>query len=135
MCLVRYPLGHGLLCVVCLCELHHENAGCPCTGASLSDITVMLYEVMLRLHYGYIMIMLSGLLLWLLHQPEKGCFMAAVPARREEKSVPVASRFLSSLSAPEAKRLNPGFSEQCEQQDSWHQDWPPLDLFLILKIR
>ena len=37
-------------------------------GLHWSDIMIMLYEVMLWLHYCYIMVKL-WLLLWLLHQP------------------------------------------------------------------
>ena len=35
MCIIRYRLGHGLLCVVRPCELHHESPGCCCSGATL----------------------------------------------------------------------------------------------------
>ena len=42
-------------------------------GLHGSSIMIILYEVMLWLHYGYVMVML-WLLLWLLHQPgEKLC--------------------------------------------------------------
>lgn len=44
-----------------------------------SCIMIILYEVMLWLHYGYVMVML-WLLLWLLHQPGS-CVMAARPSR------------------------------------------------------
>ena len=39
-------------------------------GLHWSSIIIILYEVMLWLHYGYIMVML-WLLLWLMHQPGK----------------------------------------------------------------
>ena len=38
-----YLLGHGLLCVVCLYELHHESPGCWCSGATLGR------------HHGYVL--------------------------------------------------------------------------------
>ena len=73
----------------------------------------------LRLCYGSIMVML-WLLLWLLCQlGERMCYGCCASQERINMSaVPTAPRvsfqpFSSSLSYP-------GFSEQCEQQDSWH---------------
>ena len=100
MHVMRYLLGHRLLllyklhlekswglCVVCLYELHHEGSGCYCMGLHLGGVMVMLlYEIMLY-----------KIMLWLLHgfygcygcsyscciSKERGCVMAAMPARRE----------------------------------------------------
>ena len=47
-----------------------------------SNFMVRLYEVMLWLCYGCAVVML-WLLLLLLRQQERGCVMAAMPARRE----------------------------------------------------
>ena len=100
-----------------------KTLAAPALGLHWSDITVMSYEVMLRLHYGYIMIML-WLLLRLLHQPGERLFYGrnASQERRNVSAVPMALRAFFQPLSSRAKRLNPGFSEQCEQQDSWHQD-------------
>ena len=70
-----------------LYELHHEGPGCCCMGLHLGGVMVMLlYEIMLY-----------KIILWLLHgfygcygcsyscciSQERGCVMAAMPARRE----------------------------------------------------
>ena len=43
MHITGYLLGHGLLCVVCLYELHHDSPGCWCSGATLGR------------HHGYVL--------------------------------------------------------------------------------
>ena len=83
---------------------------------------VMLYEVMVWLHYCYIMVMLQGLL-WLLCQPGErlyyGCH--ASQERINGSSVPMAPHILfQTLSS---SLVYPGFSEQCtqcEQLEHWH---------------
>ena len=37
MHIMRYSLGHKLLCAVRLYELHHESHGCCCIGATLEQ--------------------------------------------------------------------------------------------------
>ena len=53
MHVTTYSLDHELLCVVCLYDLHHESTGYCSIGATLGDIMIMLYKVMLWLRYGY----------------------------------------------------------------------------------
>ena len=79
MCITRCSLGHGLFCAVHLYELHHEPRLLRHWGSTM----IMLYdEIMLRLCYGYVMVML-WLLLPLLHQPGETCVMAPMSAKRE----------------------------------------------------
>ena len=72
--------------------------------------------------------------LWLHYDYVMAAAMATVSARRKAVLRPrcqpgekkcVCSSYGSSCLLPassRAKRLNPGFSEQCEQQGSWHQE-------------
>ena len=85
---MRCSLGHSLLCVVGLYKLHHESPGCCCIGATLGNIMVMLYEVILWLCYGYVVAAATAAVserresvLWPLFQPggNKGINMSAVP--------------------------------------------------------
>ena len=73
----------------------------------------MLYEIMLWLHHGYIMVML-WLLLQLLHQPGERLYYGC-HANQEKinmSAAPMAPRvFFQPLSLCLAY---PGFSEQCE---------------------
>ena len=79
MCITRCSLGHGLLCAVRLYELHHEPRLLLHWGSTM----IMLYdEIMLRLCYGYVLVML-WLLLLLLHQSGESCVMAPMSAKRE----------------------------------------------------
>ena len=58
-----------------LYELHHEPRLLLHWGSTM----IMLYdEIMLRLCYGYVLVML-----WLLHQPGESCVMASMSAKRE----------------------------------------------------
>ena len=72
--------SHGLLCVVCLYELHHENPGYCWVGTTLeqhhSSATWVCVLAMLWLCYGCC----YGCCI----NQERGSIMAAVPARREE---------------------------------------------------
>ena len=82
-------------------------------------IMVILYEVMLWLHYGYYTVML-WLFLWLLHQPtESLCYGYYENQQRiTMTAVPIAPQvFFQPLNLSLAY---PGFSELCEQQDNWH---------------
>ena len=58
MYVTRYLLGHGLLCVVSLYELHQGSPGCCCTGATLEwhHDCVIWGSVMapLWLYYGFV---------------------------------------------------------------------------------
>ena len=67
MSIMRYWLGHGLVSGLPLYELCHESTGCCCTGATLECILVMQSEFILRLRYGYLMVILCPLL-WLLRR-------------------------------------------------------------------
>ena len=51
-------------------------------GLHWGDIMITLYDVMLQLCYGYVLVML-WLLLWLCVIQERGCVVATVPIRRE----------------------------------------------------
>ena len=90
-----------------------------CWHACLSFTMKALAAAALGLHWSNIMVML-WLLLWLLCQlGERMCYGCRASQERINMSaVPTVPRvsfqpFSSSLSYP-------GFSEQCEQQDSWH---------------
>ena len=72
MHITRYLCGLGLLCVVCLYELHHGSPGCYFTGATLELHCVM---ALLWLCCGHCYSCCIS--------QERGCVMAAVPARRE----------------------------------------------------
>ena len=82
MHVMRYLLGHGLLCVVHLYELRHESPGCSCTGGTLEqhhDYVMGDYVVVtLWLHYGYVMAATTAAV-----SQERRCVMVSVLARRE----------------------------------------------------
>ena len=71
ICITRYLLGHRLLCVVHLCELHHESPGCCCIGATLEQ------------HHGYGMWGYALALLRLCYSYVTAAAKTAVSARRE----------------------------------------------------
>ena len=80
---------------------------------------VMFYEVLLRLHYGYILIIFWPLL-GLQHQHgERVCYGCHGSQERINLSaIPSAPRiFFQPLISHLAY---PGFSKQCEQRDNWH---------------
>ena len=97
----RYLFGCRLLCAVCWYELHHESPGCCCLGATLESIMIMLYEVMLWLLQGSVMVMLWPLL-QLLRQPgERLCYgCQASQERIKVSSVPMAPSNLSASTLP-----------------------------------
>ena len=68
MHVMKCSLGHGLLCAVCLFELHHESSDRCCTGATLEQhhgYGIWGYVLaVFWLNYSYIMAML-WLLVWL----------------------------------------------------------------------
>ena len=64
MSVMSYSLGHGLVCLVYLYELHREALAAAALRLHWHDIVVMLYEVMLRLCNRYVVVML-----WLPCQP------------------------------------------------------------------
>ena len=81
-------------------------------GLHWSSIMIILYEVMLWLHYGYVMVML-WLLLWLLHQPgERLCNGSHVFQKIINLSAvsTVPGFFFQHLSSCLAYS---GFSQQC----------------------
>ena len=82
-------------------------------GLHWRNVMVMLHEVMLRLCYGFIMVLL-WLLLWLLSQPGERLWYGyrARQARINLSAVPWLLESPSSLSCPLAY---PGFSKQCKQ--------------------
>ena len=130
ICITRYLLGHRLLCVVYLCELHHAGPGCCCTRA------------MLEWHHGYVMWGYIMATLWVCYRccisQERGCAMTVLwlhssQERINVSAVPMAPwvflRLLFSCLA------YPGFSAHrhreiqwdswhCEQdqQDNWHHE-------------
>ena len=71
MDIMRYSLGHRLLCMVCLYKLHHESPSLCCTGAPL------------RQHYGYVMWAYVLAMLWLHYGDVMTAATADVSARRE----------------------------------------------------
>ena len=79
MSITRNSLGHGLLCEVHLYELYHESPGCCCIGATLER----LHDYVIR---GYVMALLRlccGCCHSCCIRQERGCVLAAMPARRE----------------------------------------------------
>ena len=59
MSIMRYSLGHGLLCALYLHELHRGSPGCCCTETTLEwhhgDVIRGYVMAMSWLHYGYVM--------------------------------------------------------------------------------
>ena len=123
MYVTRYSLGHGLLCVVHLYELHCESPGCFYIKATLKwhhGYVIWVYAIAtLWLCYGCLMVML-WLLLWLLHQPgERLCFgCCASQERINVSALPIAPRV--SFQPLSSCLAYPGFSKRCEQQYNWH---------------
>ncbi|CAM9288786.1 unnamed protein product [Rangifer tarandus platyrhynchus] len=93
MCVTRYLLGRGLLCAAHLYELHHKALAAAALGLHWSNTMIMFYEVLLRLHYGYILVML-WLPLGLQHQPgERVCYGCRASQERINLSaIPSAPR-------------------------------------------
>ena len=122
MYVTRYLLGCGLLCAVHLYELHHKARAAAALGLHWSNTMVMFYEVLLRLHYGYILVIFWPLL-GLQHQHgERVCYGCHGSQERINLSaIPSAPRiFFQPLISHLAY---PGFSKQCrecEQRDNWH---------------
>ena len=88
---MRSSLGHGLLCAVCLYEIHHESPGCCCCYIGVTS-----WLCYMRLCFGYIMVTL-WLLLWLLHQQgERLCY--SCHAIQERINVSAVPRLLKSSS-------------------------------------
>ena len=82
---------------------------------------IMLYEIILWLCYGYIMITL-WLLLWLPQQPGERLYYGCHASQEKinVSQVPMAPQvFFQPLSSCLAY---PGFSEQCEQKDNRHHE-------------
>ena len=101
-----------------------EALAAAALGLHWSDITRMLYEVMLWLHYGYIMVLLWLLLRLLCQSGERLCYGCRASQERINMSaVPIAPGvFFQPVSSCLAY---PWFSEQweeCEQQDNWHHE-------------
>ena len=115
-CVTRYPLGYRLLLFckyLSTCALQLKLPGGCCIGATLQQHHVMLCEIMLWLCDGYVMA--TGVpqsvgsqrvrqewvpkhSTWPLRQPERGCLMAAMPARREQTRLPSLQLLTSSSS-------------------------------------
>lgn len=123
MRVTRHLLGCGLLCALRLYELHHKAWAAAALGLHWSDTMVMFYEVLLRLHYGYILAIFWPLL-GLQHQHgERVCYGCRGSQERINLSaIPSAPRvFFQPLISHLAY---PGFSNQCrqcEQRDNWHR--------------
>ena len=105
MQVMRHLLGHRLLGVVRLHELHHESPGCSCVGATLEQH----HDCYMRLCCGYVVATS-----WLCYgcyysccQQERSCVMVAVLAWREE----TCSQFLQLLESPSLGLVNCGNSE------------------------
>ena len=101
MHIMRYSLGHRLLCAVQMYELHHESHGCCCIVATLEQphgYVIWAYVMAMPwLHYGYIVTAAK----------------AAASARREETCL----QFLQLLESPSSLSLclaYPGFSRNCK---------------------
>ena len=91
ICFRRYSLGHGLLCVVGLCDLHHESSGCCCIGATLEKhhgyVTWGYVMTLLWLHYGYVVTVAM-----VLRQPGERLWYGARQARINLSAGPMAPR-------------------------------------------
>ena len=90
-------------------------------GLHWSDFMIMLYEVMLWLCYGYVLVML-WLLLWLLSQlGERLCYSCSASKKRINISTfPMVPQV--SFQPLSWHLAYPEFSEQCgqrKQRDSW----------------
>ena len=102
-----------------LYELRHKALAAAALGLHWSNTMIMFYEVLLRLHYGCMLVILWPLL-GRQHQPgERVCYGYRASQERINLSpVPSAPRiFFQPLISCLAY---PGFSKQCEQQDNWH---------------
>ena len=120
LCIRRYLLCHGLLCATCLCELHHESPGCCWTR-----VTLEWHSRSCHMRWRYACVMATMVMLWLLLRlpQQPGAMLCHASQERITclQFVPTAPQvFFQSLSS---RLAYPGFSKQCEEQDSWCCEW------------
>lgn len=128
MCITRHSLGHRLLCMVRLYELHLEKWQCYCCIMAVSIVSARTGENIVFL------------LPWPLHQLRENAVTAAVPARRKVvlvrlwygrcSSCCTSQETINGSAVPMAPQVffqplslflvHPGFNKQCEQQENWH---------------